>query len=414
MAAVATNTGAPSVSPADDPTTLVPVLATLGGDLVTFSPATQEVRVTTLVAATPADVEAVLDAPAAYRQAIPALVRTDVVGRRPHAGATDDRLVEWEMEIPLFNLAGKMWVSRDGQRVVLDLVEGNFAPGQLVFSWAAAGPGRTVVSLRAHVNNQAGGWLIKRLVARSRFAGAAVNATSAYVAARATAALAEHPRDAEARRPRAAPSPPAMSAIDGRALGECLLGPHGTGAGAVGLVKRAPSGRLALVSVAVPTRLAAPDALTRLGAPESWRAFPGWKRVERLPATTSTPVTDGGVVVVDVEVHDNIPFVDFDARWRAWPGANPRAQAIDGDGRGAIFGWDAAERGGAKPPPAAVVLSMDPRLENLGYVPRKFIAAEPLLEQGLSLALAYVDAMSAKEAIEAAAAAGPPGNQKRQ
>jgi hypothetical protein len=170
----------------------------------------------------------------------------------------------------------------------------------------------------------------------------------------------------------------------------------------LGLVKRAPSGRLALVSVAVPTRLAAPDALTRLGAPESWRAFPGWKRVERLPATTSTPATNSAV---EVEVHDNIPFVDFDARWRAWPGPNPRAQAIDGDGRGAIFGWDTAEPGAAKSPPAAVVLSMDPRLETLGYVPRKFIAAEPLLEHGLSLALAYVDAMSAKEAIEAAAAA---------
>ena len=403
MAAVTTSAGAPSVSTADNPTTLVPVLAALGGDLVTFSAATQEVRVTTLVAATPADVQAVLDAPAAYRQAIPALIRTDVVGRRAHAGATDDRLVEWEMEIPLFNLSGKMWVVSDGQRVVLDLVEGNFAPGQLVFTWAAAGPGRTVVSLRARVNNQAGGWLIKRLVARSRFAGAAVNATSAYVAARATAALAEHPRDAEARRPRAPPSPPALSAIDGRALGECLLGPQGTGAGAVGLIKRAPSGRLALASVAVPTRLAPADALARLGAPESWRAFPGWKRVERLPATAPAPATAGAV---EVEVHDNIPFVDFDARWRAWPGPNPRAQAIDGDGRGAIFGWDVAQRGGATPSPAAaVVLSMDPRLETLGYVPRKFIAAEPLLEQGLSLALAYVDAMSAAEAIESAATA---------
>ena len=61
-----------------------------------------------------------LDAPAAYRQAIPALIRTDIVGRRAHAGATDDRLVEWEMEIPLFNLSGKMWVSSDGQRVVLN------------------------------------------------------------------------------------------------------------------------------------------------------------------------------------------------------------------------------------------------------------------------------------------------------
>jgi hypothetical protein len=40
-------------------------------------------------------------------------------------------------------------------------------------------------------------------------------------------------------------------------------------------------------------------------------------------------------------------------------------------------------------------------VEKLGYVPRKFIAAEPLLEHGLALALAYVNAQSARAAIEA-------------
>jgi hypothetical protein len=41
------------------------------------------------------------------------------------------------------------------------------------------------------------------------------------------------------------------------------------------------------------------------------------------------------------------------------------------------------------------VLTLAPRLELTGSIPRRFIAAEPLLEQGLTLALAFVDAVSA-------------------
>ena len=40
------------------------------------------------------------------------------------------------------------------------------------------------------------------------------------------------------------------------------------------------------------------------------------------------------------------------------------------------------------------VFSLHPRLETSGYIPRKFIEAEPLLEHGLSLGVAYVDAVS--------------------
>ena len=93
-------------------------------------------------------------------------------------------------------------------------------------------------------------------------------------------------------------------------------------------------------------------------------------------------------------MRDNIPFVDFDARWRLSPQPVPRAQAIGGDARGALFGWDVVETAPPRLPATAIVLSMYPRVEALGYVPRKFVAAEPLLEQSLSLALAYVDALS--------------------
>jgi hypothetical protein len=219
------------------------------------------------------------------------------------------------------------------------------------------------------------------------------------------AALAEHPRDgdSDARRPRAPPSPPPLAAIDGRLLAERWLASANTGAVALGLVKRAPSGRLSMVSIAVATRLPAATAGAALGAPESWRAFPGWKHVERVAAAPGTSEGRASVSAVDVDVRDNFPFVDFDARWRLWPGPPARAQAISGDGRGAIFGWDVLGTTPPRMPASAAVLSMYPRIEALGYVPRKFIAAEPLLEHGLALALAYADALAARDAVDAVA-----------
>ena len=92
-----------------------------------------------------------------------------------------------------------------------------------------------------------------------------------------------------------------------------------------------------------------------------------------------------------------MPFVDFDALWLVATGPPFRAVAIGGDGRGAVLGWDVLEtpaRAGAM-----AVFSLHPRLEKAGYIPRKFIEAEPLLEQGLSLALAYVDAVAMIHAL---------------
>jgi hypothetical protein len=54
-----------------------------------------------------------------------------------------------------------------------------------------------------------------------------------------------------------------------------------------------------------------------------------------------------------------------------------------------VLGWDLVP-----PAPALAVFSLYPRVERSGYVPRKFVEAEPLLEHGMSLGLAYVDAVS--------------------
>ena len=46
------------------------------------------------------------------------------------------------------------------------------------------------------------------------------------------------------------------------------------------------------------------------------------------------------------------------------------------------------------------VFSLHPRIETTGYLPRKLIEAEPLLEHGLAVGLAYVDAMALLRALE--------------
>ena len=156
-------------------------------------------------------------------------------------------------------------------------------------------------------------------------------------------------------------------------------------AGAAALVGVAPSGRLASASVGVPTREPPTALAARLADPRGWTAFPGWRHVQPMPPTARGPAT--------VVVEDGIPFVDFDATWRAEP--PPRARwwtAVDGAARGAWFGWDVAPTADAS---AEAVLTMAPRLELTGSIPRRFIEAEPLLEQGLALALTFVDAASA-------------------
>ena len=47
------------------------------------------------------------------------------------------------------------------------------------------------------------------------------------------------------------------------------------------------------------------------------------------------------------------------------------------------------------------VLALHPHIEATGSIARRFIAAEPLLEEGLSLALAFVDVAGVKAALAA-------------
>ncbi len=71
---------------------------------------------------------------------------------------------------------------------------------------------------------------------------------------------------------------------------------------------------------------------------------------------------------------------------------------IEGATRGAVLAWHALPVR-ESPGQALAILAMHPRLDAAGFVERRLIAAEPLLEHGLALALAYVDAAAVAERL---------------
>jgi len=354
-----------------------------GADVVVFDlPAVAgapRVRAATTTRAPVAVVLNVLGDPARYAALIPSVVRADEVGRRG-----DARVVKWELEIPLFNLSGTLELRARPSGWELALVDGDLAPGSIVIDAAPRAEGGATLTLDARLDVHNSSFFLRRVMARSPYGEPAALAAAAWVALRATALRAEHPADATAFRPTAPFAPSTPGATDGRALLRPPLARLAR-AGAVALVARAPSGRLASASVATLSQEAPGALAARLADARGWTAFPGWRHVQPMPATATAPAT--------VVVEDGIPFIDFDATWRAEP--PPRARwwrAIDGAARDAWFGWDVAP---SREAPAEAALTMAPRLELTGSIPRRFIAAEPLLEHGLALALTFVDAVSA-------------------
>ncbi|HEV3030450.1 MAG TPA: hypothetical protein VG319_02350 [Polyangia bacterium] len=353
-----------------------------GGDVVAFElpapPRTPHIRAATVTDASMATVLAVLGDQGHYRALLPSLVRSEEIGQR---GAT--RVVAWELEIPLFNLSGTLELRPRAGGFELALTDGDFSPGRLVFDVAPRADGHTTVTLDARLDVARSSFFLRRIMARSDWGEPAALSAAAWVVLRATTSRAEHPHDAAAFRPTTPPAAPLPGQPDGRALFRPAFAPLAA-RGAVALVNVAPSGRLANVAVSVESREAPAALVARLAAPRSWGAFPGWRHVRPMPATATSAAT--------VSVEDGIPFVDFDATWRAaTPLGSPWWIAVEGAARGAWFGWEVSSSVGA----TQAVLTMDPRLEATGTIPRRFIEAEPLLEQGMSLALTFVDAVSA-------------------
>jgi hypothetical protein len=228
--------------------------------------------------------------------------------------------------------------------------------------------------------------MLRRILKRSPVGEPAALTAAAYVALRAVALRAEHPRAPEAWRPHVPVEAPAGWLPDSRPLASELLAPL-RARGVVALVARTRDDHLAGVAAAVGLIAPAPAASATLRSPTSWRAFPGWEKITVRPGPNGP----------GADVRDNLPLVDLDASWTAQPGVAARWVATAGDTRGARLGWDVYPS--ATGAGSIAALTLYPRLEATGSIARRFIAAEPLLEEGLSLALAFVDAAGLKAAL---------------
>lgn len=375
-------------APAGDP--LAPLLAALPtADLVLFPPPRpgQAPRLVfaALVKASPARVRSLLTDPAAYQRAVPAFVEAKILEERRAGGAAPDKRVAWEVEVPLWNLAGELWMRPRSDGAELELTRGDLAPGRYRLTAVPHGA-HTVLRMEGHAAFGRANFATRRLAARSPLAEPAMSATAGYVLLRALALEAERTGSAPSpqRFPRGGIAAPAVGALDGARLARVLAAHPVGNAQAIAAVHRRSDGRLDRIELAAAVTASLTATTARLRDPEAWRALPGWRKL-----TVVTRRTDGSA---EWEVDSSMPFVDFDAVWAVTPGPPFRAAAVRGDWTGGVLGWDLDPSSG--PGPTIAVLSMHPRLERTGYMPRKFIEAEPLLEGGLALGLTYVNALS--------------------
>ena len=382
---------APPAAEPDIPTLLTAALPLDGmTDVVLVDwparPRTPHIRAATITGATPAAIRTVLLDAANYRKIVPALLRADV--SRSPAGLP---AVGWEVEIPFFNLTGTLVIHERPDGAEVDLVDGDFSPGKLIFTAVPRPTGGSTLLVDAQLDIENAGWLIRRLVHLSPAGEPAALVAAGYVTLRAVALRAENAGSGRARRPGATPAPPPVWSPSPRALADeklAALRAHG----AVALVARTWSQRLGGVAVATTVGVPTPRALGRLRDPESWHAFPGW--------STITPRT--GPNGIGAAVEDSLPFVDLEATWMPEPGNALRWTATDGVITGARLGWeiypiDPRANAGA---PTLMALMMYPRLETTGRLARKAIASEPLLEHGLAIAVAFADLTAMKTALE--------------
>ena len=317
------------------------------------------------------------------RRSSPRSCAREEIGRRG-----DARVVAWELEVPLFNLSGTLELRpRAGRRRARPRRRRSQpGPRRLRRRRRAptdARPSRSTraSTSRARASSCAGSWRAATTASRPRS-----RRRRGWRCARRRL-RAEHPRDAArvpsdgaARRVRAR-----ASRTDARSSRPPFAPLAARGAAA--LVSLAPSGRLASVSVSVAAREAPRRPRGAAGRPAELARVPRLAR--RAADAADAPRRPRRVVVEDAHpVRRLRRHLARRDRRRAHAGGPP----IDGAARGAWFGWEVFPRRGARPRPSSRCTRASRRP---GSIPRRFIEAEPLLEHGMTLALAFVDAVSA-------------------
>jgi hypothetical protein len=140
------------------------------------TPGTPHVRAVTVVGAAPAAIKNVLLDGANYRKIVPTLIRADV--GRTQAGLPS---VGWEVEVPLFNLSGTLVIHERPDGAEIDLVDGDFSPGKLIFTAIPRAAGGSTLLIDAQLNIGNAGWLIRRLVKLSPAGEPAALVAASYV-----------------------------------------------------------------------------------------------------------------------------------------------------------------------------------------------------------------------------------------
>lgn len=351
-------------------------------------------RLATRVAARVEHVRAMLVDLAAYRSALPALRRLEFDAadkQRAVAGRPPEGMVRWELEVPLWNLEGKLWLQPTPTGADLIVMEGDFAPGLVRLSATPEPAGTTLLSMDASANLRDVNWITRRMVARNALAEPGLAAAAFYVMLRALRLQAERVGDAPdpRRRPGPEPSPPELSELDGRRLA-ALASASLRAPALLAAVRSRDNGRLAVVQVLAITKLGASAAAGLVAQPQTWQALAGWRKVSpaKEPGDCSSATC--------WKVETSLPFLDLDATWKI---AAPqwRALSVAGACQGAEMALDLLAGGAV----TAAVFSLYPRLDKAGYVPRKSIASEPLLEHGLSLGMALIDTITLVRALDA-------------
>ena len=386
---------APNLASAED---VSAALHRLGdADLVLLNDPTgaRPVRVllATRVSASAEDVRAVMTDPSAYGKAMPSFRRVDVVARHEREPGIDDLEVAWELEVPLRNLSGKLWLRPQENGVDLQLAEGDFAPGLFHLSARkekAAGKAESVLTIEGFANVREVNWATRQIVQRSPIAEPAITVAAAYVMVKSLARLAE---GASRSRPSASMAAPEPSSLDGALAGQ-IANVTAQDKKVLAAVRSRADGRLARVEVAVHVSAPTDQVTRRTMQPKPFVHMPGWKKITPV---NGNPDECKDTAALCWKVDTNLPVFSLDGIWKIRP--RPwRARMVAGDSKGAVMGIDVlpAQPSGR----STLVLSQHPRLDMAGYVARKLIAAEPFLEHGLALALTLVEAVSLGPALE--------------
>ncbi len=348
----------------------------------------------TRVAASVARLEQVISDPSSFRKAMPSFRRVAVTSKNVHKSGQVDLQVAWELEVPLWNLEGTLWLRAHKNAVDLILTDGDFAPGlfKLTVQPDASGKhDRAVLSIDGFANVRDANLATRKLTQHSPLAEPAITVAAVYVMLKSLARYAETGTAARPSGPMTAPDPASLDGSRLAKLASKLLGPRRPH-GVVAAVRSRPHGRLLDVEVAV--QLASPSykAAARSLRPASFRTMLGWKKIEPTRDAVCKNVGD-----LCWKVEDDMPLFSLDGileiRPRPW-----RARMVAGDCQGAVLGLDFLP--GKTVARSIAVLSQHPRLDQAGYVPRKLIAAEPYLEHGLALALTLAQAVSLQPGLE--------------